>query len=78
MKPYDKQRGPQPQPQQPAPQNFCPGDPSVHRHIHPIRTTPPPDSTEQSLNRIIESLSRQRELLEELLRRTEGDNSDTI
>lgn len=80
MKSFDKQNDDQFQPQQPTAQNFCPGDPSVRRHVHPIRTSPPParDGLEQALARITEALSRQTELLEELLRRTEGDNSDTM
>lgn len=79
MKPFDKQYDEQVQPQQPTGQSFCPGDPSVRRHVHPIRTSPPSgrSDTEQALNRITEALARQTELLEELLRRTESDNSDT-
>ncbi len=80
MKPYGKRHSPQSQPQQPAPQDFLPGSPCVRRHVHPIRTSPSPgyDSTEQTLRRITASLARQTELLEELLRRTESDNSDTM
>lgn len=52
----------------------------VHRYSHPIRSKSPASrasSTEELLAGILESLSRQSELLEELLRRTGGDNSDT-
>lgn len=51
----------------------------VHRYSHPIRCKPPasrPSSTEELLAGILESLSRQSELLEELLRRTGAENSD--
>lgn len=80
MKPSGKRHIPQSQPQQPAPQDFLPSSPCVRRHVHPIRTIPSPGhgNTEQVLRGIASSLARQTELLEELLRRTESDNSDTM
>ena len=49
----------------------------VHRYSHPIRTARPPQriSTEELLSYILETLSRQSEQLEELLRRTEGSSA---
>ena len=51
----------------------------VHRYVHPIRTVRPAQrsSTEELLSYVLEALSRQSEQLDELMRRTEGDNSDT-
>ena len=52
----------------------------VHRYSHPIRCKSPASraaSAEELLAGILEALSRQSELLEELLRRTGGDISDT-
>ena len=48
-------------------------EPPVHRHIHPIQTAAPMvcDPTEQMLCAVLDTLRRQTELLEELLRRTE-------
>ena len=45
----------------------------------PIRTARPAQrsSAEEMLSYILETLSRQSEQLEELMRRTERDNSDT-
>ena len=53
-------------------------EPSVNRYSHPIRVKGAvhPDSTEELLSYILETLSRQDEQLAELLRRTEG--KDTI
>ena len=51
-------------------------EPPVRRYIHPIRSNPAPrrDSLEEALAGMLETLSRQTDLLEELLRRTEkGD-----
>jgi hypothetical protein len=48
----------------------------VRRYIHPIRSNPAPrrDSLEEALAGVLETLSHQTDLLEELLRRTEkGD-----
>lgn len=55
-------------------------DTPVRRYTHPIRTTRPAQrsSTEELLSYVLETLSRQSEMLEELLRRGEGDNSDTM
>ena len=51
---------------------------NVNRYSHPIRVkgASRPSSTEELLAYILETLSRQDEQLEELLRRTEG--KDTI
>ncbi len=51
-------------------------EPPVRRYIHPIRSNPAPrrDSLEEALAGVLETLSHQTDLLEELLRRTEkGD-----
>ena len=59
----------------PAAVQSTPGPP-VRRYIHPIRSNPAPrrDSLEEALAGMLETLSRQTDLLEELLRRTEkGD-----
>ena len=51
-------------------------EPPVRRYIHPIRSNPAPrrDSLEEALAGVLETLCRQTDLLEELLRRTEkGD-----
>lgn len=55
-------------------------DTPVRRYTHPIRTTRPAQrsTTEELLSYVLETLSRQSEMLEELLRRGEGDNSDTM
>lgn len=52
----------------------------VRRYTHPIRTTHPAQrsTTEEMLSYVLETLSHQTELLEELLRRSGGDNSDTM
>ena len=51
----------------------------VHRYVHPIRTTRPAarSQTEELLAGILESLSRQSEQLDEVLRRLGRDNFDT-
>lgn len=53
---------------------------SVRRYVHPIRTAKPPVHTpaEETLSYILEALSRQSEQLDEVLRRLDGDNSDTM
>lgn len=58
----------------------APQEATVHRYIHPIRITMPStrSETEELLSYMMDQLSRQSEMLEELLRRTGGDNSDTI
>ena len=51
-------------------------EPPVRRYIPPIRSNPAPrrDSLEEALAGVLETLSHQTDLLEELLRRTEkGD-----
>ena len=54
--------------------------PAVHHYVHPIRTFRPAarSQTEELLADILETLSRHSEQLEEVLRRLERDNSDTI
>ena len=58
-----------------------PGPPpaALHRYVHPIRTARPAARSplEEVLSDILETLSRQSEQLEEVLRRLERDNSDT-
>ena len=53
--------------------------PALHRYVHPIRTVRPAARSplEEVLSDILETLSRQSEQLEEVLRRLERDNSDT-
>ncbi len=51
-------------------------EPPVRRYVHPIRSTPAPrrDPLDEVLTGVLETLSHQTDLLEELLRRTEkGD-----
>lgn len=52
----------------------------VNRYSHPIRVKSAArrGSSEELLAYIMESLSHQTELLEELLRRTEGGGPDTV
>ena len=52
---------------------------NVRRYAHPIRTAKPParSPTEETLAYILETLSRQSEQLDEVLRRLERDNFDT-
>ena len=53
-----------------------PPEPPVRRYIHPIRSNPAPrrDPLDEVLTGVLETLSHQTDLLEELLRRTEkGD-----
>lgn len=83
MKPCRKQNMPahRQTPSEPSTSRMAQSVPEtpVHRYVHPIRTTRPTrrSSTEEMLSYILESLSRQSELLEDLLRRMESDNSDT-
>ncbi|MDE7262087.1 MAG: hypothetical protein K2N78_08545 [Oscillospiraceae bacterium] len=53
---------------------------NVRRYVHPIRTVKPPprDTSEEMLSYVLEALSRQSEQLNEILRRLDGDNSDTM
>ena len=64
----------------PAPSGCALSQPPVHRYVHPIRAArPAPRScVEDLLADVLETLSRQSEQLEEVLRRLEGDNSDTM
>ena len=57
-----------------------PQEVSVRRYVHPIRTAKPParDPTEEMLSYVLDALSHQSEQLDEVLRRLDGDNSDTI
>ena len=64
----------------PAVQNAAAQQP-VNRYCHPIRTkgATRPSTTEELLSYILDALSHQADLLEELLRRTQGeDTKDTI
>ncbi len=53
---------------------------SVRRYVHPIRTAKPPahSPAEEMLSYVLEALSRQSEQLDEVLRRLDSDNSDTM
>ena len=53
---------------------------NVRRYVHPILTAKPParTPTEEMLSYVLEALSRQSEQLDEVLRRLDGDNSDTM
>ena len=83
MKPCRKQNIPARRsapPAQPAPPAVQTPETPVHRYVHPIRAArPAPRScVEDLLADVLETLSRQSEQLEEVLRRLEGDNSDTM
>ena len=84
MKPCRKQNQPAGTPaasSQPAVQRSAPSqEVSLRRYVHPIRTAKPParDPTEEMLSYVLEALSRQSEQLDEVLRRLDGDNSDTM
>ena len=53
---------------------------NMRRYAHPIRTTASAarGSTEELLSYVLEALSRQSEQLDEVLRRLDGDNPDTM
>ena len=53
---------------------------NVRRYVHPIRTVKPQVRTpvEETLSYVLEALSRQSEQLDEVLRRLECDNLDTM
>ena len=53
---------------------------TVRRYVHPIRTVRSPARTpvEETLSYVLEALSRQSEQLDEVLRRLDGDNLDTM
>ncbi len=53
---------------------------TVRRYVHPIRTVKPPvrSATEETLSYVLEALTRQSEQLDEVLRRLDGDNSETM
>lgn len=57
----------------PAPAAQPAQEPPVRRYVHPIRSSPAPrrDPLEEVLAGVLETLSHQTVLLEELLRRTE-------
>jgi len=63
----------------PAPDAPPPPDSTINRYCHPIRVKRPSrrSSTEELLNGILLCVSRQNELMEELLRRTSNENQDT-
>ena len=52
---------------------------ALHRYVHPIRTIRPAARSplEEVLSGILETLSRQSEQLDEVLRRIEGGDGDT-
>ena len=52
---------------------------ALHRYVHPIRTVRPAARSplEEVLSNILETLSRQSEQLDEVLRRMEGGDGDT-
>lgn len=65
---------------QPAPTAATIQNAAVNRYSHPIRTrnTARSGSTEELLSYILETLSHQGDLLEELLRRTGPSGPDTM
>ena len=81
MKPCRKQNQTKRRPVQPpeAARSLSGPPPALHRYVHPIRTVRPAARSpmEDVLGGILETLSRQSEQLEEVLRRLERDNSDT-
>lgn len=83
MNPYQKKNRPRRPARQPDARAVPPasGPPPVvvHRYVHPIRTSrPAPRTTEEDLlAEVRETLARQSEKLDEILRCLEGDNSDT-
>ncbi|MDE7219211.1 MAG: hypothetical protein K2O45_06285 [Oscillospiraceae bacterium] len=64
----------------PASSGHAASQPPVHRYVHPIRTARPMprSSVEELLSDVLEILSRHSDQLDEVLRRLERDNSDTI
>lgn len=83
MKPYHKRRMPRQEAQQAVRTASVPAAAAqkvpVHRYSHPIRTKAAvyANSTDELLAGVLETLSHHSDLLEELLRRTGGDSSDT-
>ena len=81
MKPCRKQNQTKRRPVQPpeVARSVSGPPPALHRYVHPIRTARPAARSplEEVLSDILETLSRQSEQLEEVLRRLERDNSDT-
>lgn len=57
-----------------------PREAAVHRYVHPIRTARPVSqpSAEELLSSVLEALESQSARMDEILRRMERDNSDTI
>lgn len=76
MKPCRKQRQTTAAP--PIRRSADPPAANVRRYAHPIRTAKSPAPAEEMLASVLEALSRQSEQLDEVLRRLDGDNSDTI
>ena len=63
-----------------APRHAVMPETNVRRYVHPIRTVKPQARTpvEETLSYVLEALSRQSEQLDEVLRRLECDNLDTM
>ena len=80
MKPYQKQNHPRRPDTRTVPPAPSPPPVAVHRYVHPIRTSRPTPRTpaEDLLDEVLETLTRQSEKLDEVLRRLERDNSDTL
>lgn len=80
MKPYWKQNRPRRPAFQPdsraVPPAPGPAPAVIHRYVHPIRTSrpAPPTPAEDLLAEVLETLTRQSEKLDEVLRRLERDN----
>lgn len=80
MKPYQKQNRPRRPDIRAVPPVSSPPPMVVHRYVHPIRTSRPAPRTpaEDLLTEVLEALTHQSERLDEVLRRIEGDKSDTL
>ena len=84
MKPYRKRRPQRQAPAQQVTRAACAPPAAVqkipvHRYSHPIRTQTAvhANSTDELLAGVLETLSHHSDLLEEMLRRTGVDGSDT-
>lgn len=84
MKPFQKQNRLRRQAVQPevraVPPAPAPPPAAVHRYVHPIQTSRPAASppAEELLADVLETLSRQSDKLDEILRYLQRDNSDTL